>query len=47
MSRAMKSAEYAANVGEAAVLESPPAWSAHSIDVCCLPSPSSRMKLLF
>ena len=47
MSRATKSAECAANVGESAVLESPPAWSAHSIDVCCLPSPSSRMKLLF
>jgi hypothetical protein len=43
----MKSSEYAANVGEAAVVESPPAWSAHSIDVCCHPSPSSRMKLLF
>lgn len=47
MSRAMKSVEYEANVGESAVPESPEAWSAHSIDVCRLPSPSSRMKLLF
>jgi hypothetical protein len=47
ISRAMKSVEYTANVGVLAVPESPSLWSAHSIDVWCSPSPSSRMKLLF